>query len=1020
MHVSRVGARLLVAGIALTLAGARLAAQTGSATGAVTDSAAGSPIVGARVVLTGSQIGTMTGDNGRYTLRNVPLGTVVLEFSRIGFAPRKVTVTITAGNPVVVDAALTQATYSLDAVVTTATGLQRKVELANATTQISVSENLRELPVVNMGSLLSGRASGVNVVQTGATGTGSRIRIRGQNSFSLSNDPIVVVDGIRATSNTNNAIGTGGSGPSRLDDINPNEIETIEIVKGPSAATLYGTEAANGVIVITTKKGRAGATRYNFSTEYGNIENTARYPDLWSLWGKTGTSTTSSICLLTATVAATPCVVDSLSHGNVLHVPKLTPIGTGSRAQHSLQITGGSDLLQYFVSGQTETETGIYKMPDVEVPRLETRRGVGLPSNQLRPSALSRNSLRVNLSTRLRPDLSIQTSSAYINSDARFIQNEDNSNGLMVAALGGQWRYDQFDAQGDSLRGYRSFMMGDVLSQTTNQNINRFLNSISGQYTPATWLVGRATVGSDFTLRNDAQLARVGEGVNAGTLRTGNVQSTRADVNQVSVDLGGTTTFLFFPWLQSKTSFGMQYLRNAVGNTTGTGIGLPPGGTTVSAAATRSSTQTLSERRTLGYYVEQQLAIDDKLFITGGMRRDGASAFGKQFRAVNYPKFGASWMVSSYDWFPKRDWLTSLRLRGTYGASGQIPGATDAVRFFNANPTTLSTGGDTPGASLGSLGNAKLKPEYSAETEFGFDLNLKDGLTNIELTRYQKKTTDALISRLIAPSLSGLTTQFVNVGSIQNTGWELNFNQRIIERRSLAIELGITASTNENKMLKLGDGISPIASGNRDTQRNLPGYPLFGLWSRSISFNDANNDGVLVLSELTFGDTAVFQGNITPKYEMAFTPVVVLLNGRMRLTGQLDRKWGFIKFNNTLRHQCMNGVSCRGRYDKSAPLSMQAAALATSQSVFTGMFEDGSFARLREASVSYDLPTEWARFARAQTWTVTLTGRNLAVWTKYSGVDPEAAQSSSDQRGNEEYFSTPPLRMFTLRFSFGF
>jgi TonB-dependent SusC/RagA subfamily outer membrane receptor len=347
MHAPRVGARWFAAALALCFTAGALEAQTGSATGAVTDSSGGTPIVGARVVVVGSTTGTMTGDNGRYTLRGIPLGTVVLEFSRIGFTPKKVTVTIAAGSPLVVDAALTQATYSLDAVVTTATGLQRKVELANSTTQIAVSEHLRELPVVNMGSLLSGRASGVNVVQTGATGTGSRIRVRGQNSFSLSNDPIVVVDGIRATSSTNNAIGTGGSGPSRLDDLNPNEIETIEIVKGPSAATLYGTEAANGVIVITTKKGKAGSTRYNFSTEYGTIENTARYPDLWSLWGKTGTSTTSNICLLTATVAATnPCRVDSLSHGNVLHTPGLTPIGTGSRAQHSLQITGGSDLLQ--------------------------------------------------------------------------------------------------------------------------------------------------------------------------------------------------------------------------------------------------------------------------------------------------------------------------------------------------------------------------------------------------------------------------------------------------------------------------------------------------------------------------------------------------------------------------------------------------------------------------------------------------------------------------------------------------
>ena len=682
--------RLLGIGMVLTLVGPRLSAQAGTASGAVKDSSTGQPVVQARVVVSGTTIGALTTENGRYMLRGIPPGSVVLLVSRIGYTPQKVTATIAAGAPTVVDITLAQTTFSLDAVVTTVSGVQRKVELANSTTQIAVASTVSELPVSNLGGLLSGRASGVQVVQTGATGTGSRIRIRGQNSFSLSNDPIVLIDGVRATSATNNAIGTGGSGPSRLDDLNPNEIETIEIVKGPSAATLYGTEAANGVIVIKTKRGRSGQTRYSVSMETGSITNVASYPDLWSLWGKTTAApTVSSICLLAA-VAAKTCAVDSLSHGNVLNIPSLTPIGTGARQQYSLQLSGGSEGLQYFVSGQTETETGVYKMPNSEVARLETRRGVSvLPGTQSRPNTLARNSLRANLSARLSPRLNIQTSSAFINSNARFPQNEDNSNGLMVAAVGGTWRGDLLDAQGDSLHGYRSFMMGDVLSQTTTQAINRFINSISAQYAATSWLAARASVGSDFALRNDAFLSKVGEGPNAGTTRTGNVQSTRADLNQQSVDLGGTATFQLRPWLSSKTSVGMQYLRNAVGNTTGTGIGLPPGGVTVSAAATRSSTETFSEKRTLGYYIEQQVAFNDKLFVTGGMRRDAASAFGKSLNAVYYPKFGASWLVSQYDWFRRPSWLTSLRVRGTYGASGQIPGATDATLFYRANPTTL-------------------------------------------------------------------------------------------------------------------------------------------------------------------------------------------------------------------------------------------------------------------------------------------------------------------------------------------
>ncbi len=1019
----QLGGRTILAGIAFLLAGVELAAQaaTGSATGIVKDSASGAPVVQARIVVSGTTNGALTLESGRYTLRGIPVGSVVLEFSRIGYTPKKVTVTIAAGAPTVVDVLLPQATFSLDAVVTTATGLQRKVELANSTTQIAVAAQVKDLPISNLGGLLSGRASGVQVVQTGATGTGSRIRIRGQNSFSLSNDPIVMIDGIRATSTTNSGIGTGGSGPSRLDDLNPNEIENIEIVKGPSAATLYGTEAANGVIVITTKRGRAGQTRYSLSMESGVINNVSTFPDLWSLWGKTTAApTVSSICLLAA-VAAKTCAVDSLSRGNVLNIPSLTPIGTGDRQQYSLQISGGSEGLQYFVSGQTETETGIYKMPDIEVTRLKAQRGVSvLPGTQMRPNALARNSLRANLSARLSPTLTVQTSSAFINSDARFPQNEDNSNGMMVAALGGTWRGDLRDAQGDSLRGYRSFMMGDVLSQTTTQSINRFINSISAQFTPETWLAFRASVGSDVAIRNDASLSKVGEGPNAGTTRTGSVQSTRAELNQQSVDLSSTGTFQLRPWLSTKTSIGMQYLRNAVGNTTGTGIGLPPGGVTVSAAATRSSSQSFSEKRTLGYYVEQQLAFQDKLFITGGMRRDAASAFGQSLNAVYYPKFGASWIVSQYDWFRRPTWLTSLRLRGTYGASGQIPGSTDAVRYYSANATTLSTGSDTPGASLGSLGNGKLKPEFSAETEFGFDLNLYNGAANIELTHYDKKTSDALISRLIAPSLSGLTNQFVNIGSVQNAGYELTYTQRVLDRKNIAVDFTLTGSSNVNKMLKLGEGISPIASGNRNTQRNLPGYPLYGLWDKKITFNDANGDHIIVLSEMAFSDTAVYQGTTFPTREVAFSPMVELFNRKLRISSQFDSKWGFKKFNNTLRHECMNGVSCRGRYDASASLQEQAFALATSQSVYTGMFEDGAFTRWREASVSYELPLRWARMVRTNSWSVVLTGRNLAVRTKYTGVDPEAAASNSDTRGNEEYFSTPPLKYWTLRFNFGF
>lgn len=1004
------------------------AQAAGTVTGRVTDAASGTPVAQARVLVSGTENGVLTGDDGRYTLRIfTETGSVTLEVTRIGYEAAKLTVAV-SGATAVADIKMKAAAFSLAAVVTTVTGQQRKVELANAVAQINVAEKLADLPVTNVSNLLSGRTSSVQVLQSGATGQGSRIRIRGQNSFSLANDPIVVIDGVRATSGASAMLTNGSSGPSRLDDINPSDIETIEIVKGPSAATLYGTEAANGVIVITTKRGKSGKTVYNFNAETGRIDNNSKFPDLYSLWGRTAASPNKAvICLLTEVASGKCTSIDSLSHGNVIDNPALTPIGVGHRQQYNLSASGGNDRVQFFLSGQTEQETGVYKMPDYEVTRLKARRGVSeLPSDIMRPNALARNSFRANVSSELRKGLFVQASAAFTNSNVRVPLFIGGGEGIMPTLISGAWRSDLVDAQGDSLRGYRAWMMGDVLSQTTTQAVNRFVNSLSAQWTPTTWLSTRAALGLDYTSLDDQFLAKVGEAPARGTLRQGNITSQRQDLNQQTADYGATGTFQLLDWMKSTTSIGMQYVRVAVGQTVGTGVGLPPGGVTVSSAATRSSTQSFSEKRTLGYYAEQQIALRDRLFLTGGLRRDAASAFGANTRAVYYPKLGASWLISDETFLKIPTFVSSLRLRGTYGASGQIPGATDAVRFYSPGPLTTASG-DAPAASPGSLGNPNLKPEYSAETEFGFDLSMFSGATNIEFTSYNKSTKDALIRREIAPSLSGLTTQFVNVGNIKNQGLELLWNQSVINRQVAALSFTLTASTNKNRMTKLGDGISPIISGDRNTQRNLPGYPLFGLWGKTINYNDKNGDGIIAynanpsISELTFSDTAVYQGNTYPTREAVFSPTLGLFNNKLKVAAQIDSKWGFNKFNDTKRHNCQNGINCRGRYDQSASLEEQANALAVTQAVYTGMYEDGSFTRFRELSVAYEMPTRWANAIRASRWGIVLTGRNLGVKTHYSGVDPEAMSgSTNDANGNEDYLNTPPLRTMMLRMNFTF
>ncbi len=996
-------------------------AAGGTISGRVTDAATGNPVSQVRVLVAGTQNGALTADNGRYTLRVTTTGAITLDVNRIGYEAKKITVTVTGTAPVVADVQLTQAAFSLSAVVTTVTGQQRKVELANSTTQIAVADKIAELPVSTMGNLLSGRAAGVQVVSAGATGAGSRIRIRGQSSLSLSNDPVVIIDGVRMTATSgSSAIGVGGSAPSRLDDLNPEEIENIEVIKGPSAATLYGTEAANGVINITTKRGKAGKTRWNVYTENGAITNPNVFPDLYYGWGTslTGANAGTRVQCFNAGIANGSCRADSLRVGNAFGIDSLTPIDRGARSQYGMQVSGGTDRVQFFVAGETEVETGVYKMPAIEIARLKLERGVSdLPSSQIRPNALDRNSLRANLTAQISEKATLQVSSGFINSRQRLPQNEDNGNGLMVGMLGGNWRQDLVDSRGVKLLGYRAFPMGDILSTTTTQALNRFINSAQARYEPYNWLSARATIGMDFASRLDRGVQLFDQGV-LGVNRVGNINDQRSEINQQTVDLGGTVTKQPFSWLGSKTSVGMQYIRNYFSQTGGTGNSLPPGATTITAAAVRNAAAGTEEKRTLGYYVEQLFTVNEKLFITAGLRRDAASAFGKEFRAVNYPKVGASWLVSEEGFFPQTDAISSLRFRATYGASGQIPGSTDALRFLLPFGTTISGTADQPGVSIGSLGNVVLKPEYSAEVEGGFDLNMFNGRSNFEVTYYNKNTTDALIERRIAPSIAGVTSRFENIGNVRNSGLELVYNQKVVDRQALGLDFVLTGSTNKNELVTLGQGVSPIPSGNRNTQLNSPGFPLYGLWGRPYTYSDANNDGVLVASEMTYGANQ-FIGATYPMREVAFTPTIELLNRKLRISGQLDSKWGMRKLNNTKRHQCQAGQSCQGLY-AGAPLEEQAKAVAAAASIFTGFYEDGSFTRFRELAVSYSMPTKWAKALRAERWNVVLTGRNLGVWTPFTGVDPETTVGNSDTRGNEEFFSTPPMRYITFRMNFNF
>src|SRR5436309_1449265 len=674
---------------------AALAAQQGTVAGQVTDQANGHPLPGARVTVEGTSLVTQTNADGRYTLSRVPGGQVTVRATLIGYAAASRSTTVATGETATADVALVLAPYSLDEVVVTATGEQSKKQVGNVINTIRAESLVATRPIANMNDLINAKAPGVDVLAGNLTGAGARVRIRGTNSLSLNNEPLYIIDGVRMTSaNNSSSIGIGGTNPSRINDINPEEIESIEVVKGPSAAALYGTAASTGVIIIKTKRGTPGPTRWNVYAEQGLIKDYNTYPTAYRGWltsplGKDSSSqpTNGIECLLTQTVRnpADPqfCRQDSVTTYNLFDDPQTSPNATGYRNQYGVQVQGGSDATRYFVSGEWENEVSQLKMPPFAVDSLLAIRPIGeVPFAQLRPNARRRVSLRANAEARLNPRMDLSVSSGFISSTQRLPQTDNNTTGLLSNALGG------LGNKAGGKYGYRAFTPDEMLSETVTQDINRFIGSGTLNWRPTSFLAVRATGGIDFTHRLDTDLCRRNECTSFGTTKRGFKTDNRTNFFSYTGEANATATFQLSPVLSSRTSVGAQYLKDVFDRNGASGSDLPPGATTVGAGAIQRVSEATDITKTVGGYVEQLFGYKDRLFVTGALRVDDNSAFGADFQAVYYPKFSVSYVISEEPYFPKWTWINSVRLRGAVGASGVQPGTTDALRFFA--PTAAS------------------------------------------------------------------------------------------------------------------------------------------------------------------------------------------------------------------------------------------------------------------------------------------------------------------------------------------
>jgi TonB-linked SusC/RagA family outer membrane protein len=1053
-------AALSTLGAALTLltGATRHASAQASISGRVTAQATGQPLAEARVLVIGSTLSATTGDDGKFTVRNVQAGNVQLQVLRVGYQSQKKTVSVGAAANVTLDFTLSVAVAQLEEVVTTATGQQRRVELGNAISTLGdVTKRVEETPNHTISDLLIAKSPGVTLLPGTELGGAPSVRIRGVSSISLTNAPIWYIDGVRYSAGTLSS-GTDVSF-SMLNNINPEDIEDIEIVKGPSAATLYGTNAANGVILITTKKGRAGATHWNWAAEQRNIQDWVPYQDMYANFGHDPVTGKVKRCQVFSMVTPnfTPaqgadCISDSLTHYNWMTDPQNTFVHTGKGSLYGLNVTGGTEQVRYFVSGDADNEIGPIQMPWYDVQRFDSTH-VGVRDEWFHPEAQQRSSFRGNLTASLSPKFDLNVSSGFVKQDNRIPPESD----LIIALYYvGMQNYgykgcprgtentgcglDKIYAQADGvpLHDALQWSPGDIMQVTQENDTQRFTGSLNGNWRPFAWMVNDGTVGVDFAAVDFFQLCRLTEcPPQSSTAKLGRVTDNQNKYRNLSAKVASTSSWNARPWANLKTSVGADYTNIETDAASTNGTTLPPGGSTVAAASTRgASNQQPTSAKTLGLYVQEQAALRDRLFLTGAIRTDQNSAFGQNFQKVYYPKVSLSWIVSDESFFPKPDFLNQLRLRTAYGASGVQPGATTALALFSASTvsipvrsSTATTGTDTPALTSNQPGNPDLKPERSQELELGGEAQLLRNRLHLDYTFWKKNTHDALININVAASAAASNlSPLVNIGATEGWGHEFQANAQLLDTRHLGWDVLFTGSHLSNKVVDLG--IDPNTGKPRTLgsgqARQIPGKPINSQWFRAYHYADANGDGIIQKSEVTVDTAFSYFGYITPRDIISIQNGFDLFGRQLRLNVMFDYKGGNSILDGANNFQCNTGpFACRDTEDPTFSQDRQAAAIAkqygttvngTSYKTTVGYFRNNQFWKLREVSAVYQLPDMVNKRLRSQRGSSLVFGaRNLYTWTSWTGIDPEANYGTSQAETQSEFQTTGLPTYFTVR-----
>jgi TonB-linked SusC/RagA family outer membrane protein len=1087
-----IGALALLVGAASTLS-----AQSGTTISGTVTNEQGVPLPGATVLIQGTTTGAHTDDAGRYVIvvpanrANGQSGILVARV--IGYSARQVPIVLTAGSTISQNFALVVNPLNLDAVLVTGAGTSTTRErLTTTINTVDSSALTRAANPQNIVSALAAQAPNVEVrTQSGEPGASASIKIRGAASLSGTNQPLFVVDGqpidnqtfttqsIATGSGTNSGADASTVAPNRASDINPADIESIQILKSSAAAAIYGARAANGVVLITTKSGTPGATKYTISsTETFDRVNS---PDLLQHTFVQGLNGVAATC------GGPDCRVARYSWG-----PAATPgtplfdhsselFDTGITADNNLQVSGGNDRTTFYASGGLMNQNGYLKGPN---------------------NKYNRATIRLKGTQQVNSKLKIGGNLSYVDTRGKFVQKGSNLSGVMLGALRTPPNFDNEDTYlpNGLQRAYRfpnatsvAAMEGAVyydnpffvLDNPGNRSeLGRSVSNLTVDWTPLDWLSVNETLGADYY--NDWRLESLP--LTSGGDAVGNV--TRNDINNLEIDHNliatakhtfGTNTDLTFTVGQNLNSrrlrqtyaFGEQLIAPTPYNIQNT------------------ITPRVQEYRALrhieAYFGQAELSLLDQLVLNVGLRNDGFSTFGSANPRANYPKASAAWTFSNLLNHRDRTGILSYgKLHVAYGETGKEPPAYAAVTALNSTTffglggfgDLLKSGINGQGALSTSLivGNPNLKPERNKETEVGADLAFLNSKIDLSATGYNKRGSDIILSAPINSSANGSNQKVLNAATISNKGLELTLNLHPIQLPNAAWDVGVQYGRNKGKVLSLNG--ADFINYNLEGFTGAIGTSAVGFapgviqgadfvrCGRGITNVAVTGMGVVPDIDAVCGSApkgALFLGpdglpvpdatqrisaDPNPKYTMSYSSNVRW--HKLSLSGLLDVRKGGSVWNGTrgvldffgTGIDTKNRTVTNGQYGVNYALKNYPTTAGPGKNVIPfqtpddwqnwflsdgGGFgtvgaqfvEDGSFAKLREISLTYTLDNPFFKnltgFSSAD---IRIAGRNLKTWTKYSGFDPEVNLGGAEfLTQGLDYFINPPTRSFVLSFS---